>query len=473
VLITNCNLSNNDVGIEIISASSRNYISNNIFWNNREHARDNCRNIWDNGPSYGGNYWEGHNFSLPYHIPGAGENIDRYPLKNPAVKESFISFFLHKPDLPSVGQDVLFDATLSFVPNGNISYTWDFGDGNNDTGRRVRHVYHDEGWYNVTLRVENETMNDTFTCRIRVVKLYDYHIYISEDSNITIQDAINQSKPGYTLHVSNGTYHEILSIDVPYLNIIGEDRNTTVIDGCKKGDVILISAPFVSISGFTIQNSSYGKAGIQLGVPDYIIDALDCSIRNNRIIRNFIGINVSESERNRIECNLVLNNSLGVTLTRSYHNTLVHNTISLNEKGISSIYGSNWNVMENNFVTNNHIGVKLEWSHYNIIRNNTITSNLIGVYLLNSIYPDIEFNDICKNGKYGLVLDTNGKGLMFMGFLPNIRHNWWGSKFGPSWLIPMFGDRIWFRGVKLIKPRLIGIRVLSYPWLKKPMERVR
>jgi len=47
-----------------------------------------------------------------------------------------------------------FDATLSFVPEGEIvSYLWTFGDGSSDTGVVAEHTYKQDGDFEVTLTV--------------------------------------------------------------------------------------------------------------------------------------------------------------------------------------------------------------------------------------------------------------------------------------------------------------------------------
>ncbi len=124
VLITHCNISNNEIGINIVYDSSDNYITGNIFKGNREHARDNCRNHWDNGETLGGNYWEGHNASLPYRIPGFGGDIDQHPLSTMRLPKPFVSFFLYEPSIVFVGEEILFDTSPSFSVEENVSYRW-------------------------------------------------------------------------------------------------------------------------------------------------------------------------------------------------------------------------------------------------------------------------------------------------------------------------------------------------------------
>ena len=68
--------------------------------------------------------------------------------------------------------------------------------------------------------------------------------------------------------------------------LIGEDRDTTIIDGDNWGDVVKITADGVTTSGFTIQNSGrYGyDAGFRLYSKNNII------ITSNIITFNTVGI---------------------------------------------------------------------------------------------------------------------------------------------------------------------------------------
>ncbi|HEC81213.1 MAG TPA: PKD domain-containing protein [Thermoplasmatales archaeon] len=457
-LIVNCNISNNEVGLSIISASSHNYISNNVFWKNKEHARDNCKNIWDNGPVFGGNYWEGHNSSEPYDIPGAGENKDFYPLDREPKQKPFISFFYSSSYLVLVGQEVCFDAVTSYTPADNVHYKWDFGDETTASGCKVKHVYSKEGVYNVTLKVANQTVNDSFTQSIHVFKLTPAVIHVPEDVK-SVQEAIENAKPGYLIHVENGTYHECILVNKPYLTLTGSGYET-IIDGEEQGDVVYITAPSVTIMNFTIRNSSSGGAGVQLGKPDYVLDAFGCFIENNHISGNNIGVNMSETERNTLKGNVITGNTIGVYSTRSYSNTFSSNRVFLNNIGFSLEYGSNWNKIRGNAVTSNVVGVGLQWSHYNIITRNNVVSNEIGFNLTNAISPKINYNNIYSNQIYGA---------FFTGMLPDMKHNWWGSKLGPSWLIPLFGDRVYMGGNSFLRLRGVGVRTICFPWETKPV----
>jgi PKD repeat protein len=61
-----------------------------------------------------------------------------------------------------VPMTVSFDASRSSDPDGSIvSYVWDFGDTNSDTGASVSHTYDSAGEYVVTLTITDDGGNDS------------------------------------------------------------------------------------------------------------------------------------------------------------------------------------------------------------------------------------------------------------------------------------------------------------------------
>jgi len=72
----------------------------------------------------------------------------------------------------------------------------------------------------------------------------------------SIQDAIDDASDGDTVFVFNGTYDEKLLIEKS-LNLIGQDMETTIIDGrYTSGTGVILRADFINIAHFTIINHS-------------------------------------------------------------------------------------------------------------------------------------------------------------------------------------------------------------------------
>ena len=144
-----------------------------------------------------------------------------------------------------------------------------------------------------------------------------------------IQDAINAANNHDTVYVYSGTYNENIFID-KIINLVGEDAETTIIDGGKNDDVVTLSpsSNWVNITGFTIQYSGFQD--------------------------NNAGINVN-SDYNRIAANIIKNCKCGIALDFWGHNCIVDdNTLEKNAYGII-VYSVNPNnniFYRNRFVNN-------------------------------------------------------------------------------------------------------------------------
>ncbi len=114
-----------------------------------------------------------------------------------------------------------------------------------------------------------------------------------------IQDAINASSADDRIIVYAGIYYERLIIDHK-LDLFGEDKNITIINGGDTGDIITINAEYTNISHFTISDgasqSNYNTIAIQFGhsiITDNIIINGNNGIfinycNNNLIYDNFL-----------------------------------------------------------------------------------------------------------------------------------------------------------------------------------------
>lgn len=220
-------------------------------------------------------------------------------------------------------------------------------------------------------------------------------IYVDDDdcADYTyIQDAIDAAKPGDTVFVYNGSYVENIKIDVS-IDLVGESKENTIIDGNNDGDVVFVSADEVIICGFTINHreGSSNDAGIRLNSDSNII------IGNN-IKHNDEGIFINDSSYNIIENNNIEKNRYGIWLSSSSeNNVLFSNTINNNFNGIWLDDSSDNNTInENKIIDNTYDGIMLYDSSDNIICRNTIMDNArIGI----ETGYDLSYNNTINNNK--------------------------------------------------------------------------
>jgi uncharacterized protein YycO len=129
-----------------------------------------------------------------------------------------IAEFTFNPDKPIISENVKFDASNSYDPDGGVivNYLWDFGDGNlkySDTPY-IEHRYSFEGNYLVKLRIwDDEGQTSEVTKSINIVTDWSYAIitdlhigrgyvnyqgedyYLTERLDSTIQEIIENKEP--------------------------------------------------------------------------------------------------------------------------------------------------------------------------------------------------------------------------------------------------------------------------------------
>ncbi len=193
----------------------------------------------------------------------------------------------------------------------------------------------------------------------------------------SIQVAIDDfASDGDTIYVYNGSYNEHVVVDKT-INLVGEDRNTTIIDGGGSGDVVRITVNWVNIIGFTVTGSGSGgeDAGIELN------NVQVCSVINNIILNSRAGIYLYWSSVNNIAGNNVSSNNYnGIFLEfNSNYNNIANNTASNSTSDSIRISSSNYNTIINNIVSDNRYGIHLSNSRNNTLANNTMLDD--GIYI--------------------------------------------------------------------------------------------
>ncbi len=213
-----------------------------------------------------------------------------------------------------------------------------------------------------------------------------------------IQDAINVAKPGYTIHVWEGTYYENLIVD-KNISLIGNGTSDTIINGSGKNIVIKVTSDWVNISGFAIDNYRKGN-----GIEVYYSN--NCKIQN---------------------CNCS-NNSNGILLAYSNYNILKNNTCTSNARYGIYIGDSNYNLINNNNCNSNvYCGIHLEYSSNNTIKNNKCCFNKgDGIYLFRSPYNFLE-NNYCSDNGDGVAIRYSSFIKMFDNIMNGCSFYLWGN----------------------------------------------
>ena len=213
-------------------------------------------------------------------------------------------------------------------------------------------------------------------------------IYVPDDQG-TIQQAVTAAGAGDTIIVRDGTYIENVDVD-KRLTIHSENGSANcIVNASNSGDhVFTITADYVNITGFTVENATADKmAGI------YLHDADNCRVSENNVTGNYNGIHINTSSDNVIADNIVHHNSWwGIWIRLESNNNRVENNTVYNQTGY-------WNSLG--------IGI-FENSQHNYVYNNTVHDNTISNIELwwDAYYNTVEKNR-CYNAEYGILATNN------------------------------------------------------------------
>jgi parallel beta-helix repeat protein len=257
----------------------------------------------------------------------------------------------------------------------------------------------------------------------------------SGEGNYTrIQDAINDCNNGDTVFVYNDSspYYETIEIDTS-INLVGENRDTTIIQANETDYCIKTTANGIQITGFTIKrvelayrsdgaisiksanNHIWGNNiidtdsdGIHIRKPAY-----GNTISNNTIIglESGWGIYAYSSSNNKVIGNHISGFYRGVEFGAGQNNIISGNTIENNDgdAGVFLMFSDNSEISHNNFTNIRGSGIWLFGSDYNKILNNNIRESGIGINF-GGDYTNVSENNImlcnrglwisCSHGKF-------------------------------------------------------------------------
>ena len=157
---------------------------------------------------------------------------------------------------------------------------------------------------------------------------------------------------GDTIIVRDDTYNE--NVNVAHLTIQSQNgsANCIVNASVNTSHVFDVTADYVNISGFTVENATGSdKAGI------YLSGRQHCNISDNNVTNNFAGIFLSHSSNNNLTGNTANSNTLyGIYLYSSSSNNVSCNWVQNNSVNGFRLYdGSTGNTIKNNNIIVNGV----------------------------------------------------------------------------------------------------------------------
>jgi len=170
----------------------------------------------------------------------------------------------------------------------------------------------------------------------------------------SISEAVNASSEGDTILVKMGTYVESVTINKS-LTIIGENKETTIVDGNNKGPTFLIKNDYVKVTGFKVRNvenplpfsdSLARLAGIHL------LNVHECDISENVVVNCGKGVWIYGGSGNTVSNNTFTGNNYGLLIDSSTDNFVTGNQASNGWGGIW-LSDSSGNTLRNNNIFNN------------------------------------------------------------------------------------------------------------------------
>ncbi len=254
-----------------------------------------------------------------------------------------------------------------------------------------------------------------------------------------IQDAVNDAVDGDTIYVfdDSSPYFENVVVSKS-INLMGENKDTTIIDANYQNSAVRIESNYVTVCGFTLQNSGpkeWHDSGVHIGTSD--IEVGYCNISGNNIVNNFDGIYCIYPRKNLIENNIIAENKHnGIILhvaygdegnVRIFNNTIINNSndgIIIYETPSNTISGNTimnnggngielctpGNSVFNNIIKNQIFGIKAIAGHCHIY-SNIILENDVGLFVFLGPRSTFEKNNFIENdcnAKYDIPLRISG-----------------------------------------------------------------
>jgi nitrous oxidase accessory protein len=237
----------------------------------------------------------------------------------------------------------------------------------------------------------------------------ELHVGVGQ-SYATVTSAIAAASTGDVVMVHAGIYQEGNLRVNKSITLTGMDH--PVLDGADQFEVVTITAPNVTLSGFDVRNSGSGSledmAGIKIAGTDHV------TVEGNRIQHCNFSIYLAKAEHCRVLTNEIQGISAkeqdtgnGIHIWSCNHITVCDNQIRGHRDGIYLEFGTE-STIERNMVENNlRYGLHFMFSHGNVYRGNSFQHNGAGVAVMYSRDVEMSSNYFGFNwgsASYGLLL---------------------------------------------------------------------
>jgi parallel beta-helix repeat protein len=188
----------------------------------------------------------------------------------------------------------------------------------------------------------------------------------------SIQAAVDYANSSDTIVISPGIYEENLIINKS-LTLIGEDRDTTVVNGLGVGDVISIESDSVTIASLTVTSNGTGTGGnVVVKRHGNII------VQDTKLAGSYYGLSLAYCSNSVFSDNIIIDGTYGIELINTNNNVFSNNTISGNYEGIDFYIINTMNVFSGNTLSNNGEGVVIRTdSNNNTFYHNNFMDQII------------------------------------------------------------------------------------------------
>jgi len=205
---------------------------------------------------------------------------------------------------------------------------------------------------------------------VKALNDYPVHNIDTGLNYATIQEAINANETldGHTIFVDEGIYYENVVVNKS-LSLAGGNRETTIVEGGKKGTAVNITANRVILTRFTVKNSGphYPTSGICLDCANFT------TVTDNIVKESTYGIELLSSNNSTVNANQIVDNQYhGIVLYKSHNNTIGQNNLTRNNSEAINLVLSDGNYVHDNNMANNAEAIWMDDSFFNIFSNNII-----------------------------------------------------------------------------------------------------